>query len=210
MSQTDNTVANLIKGAGEQKGKKPFAGWNVALAINLPGFTATLLGKYAKIEAQPLIDLEAGIQKLGPTGKSVESHWEKHFYEAGVEIQESQIKAMQLNPETGQMEEVGDLPRTESIDVGQRQFEDCTLDESNMKNSLGCLIPRDWVEKFEAENTNTMWGKGHFDKPFIQLAEYLETQKCAAFFPYTFGKDISARTVSSCCGATSLLGGSQR
>lgn len=194
----DNLVESAPQGAGEvAKATKKRAGGNIAVLrftnpSSSPPLTLMAEVRHKEIEVEPLLDLETGIQRVGPNGQPIVSHREDHYYELNKEIVKEEIKYVQMID--GKQETVAKLSMTNVLDILEgRPFEECTIvDESDeVHKSLGTTIPREDVSRYAPEAIHAMWPKDDSQAwGLYQLAEYLEKQRIALFFPYTHGMDI--------------------
>jgi hypothetical protein len=114
--------------------------------------------------------------------------WERKVFEGDQEISERDIRYFQKTPE-GEVEvEVEPLDRTTELEIQeQRSLEETTLDGSK---SLGTTIPIEQREGYVAESTYEMWG----DTALLRLAEYLEKERLAMIFPFSFGRGFKIYT----------------
>ena len=192
----NNLVESAPQGAGEAKpeGRKR-AGGNIAVLrftnpSSSPPMTLMAEVRHKEIEVEPLLDLESGIQRVGPNGSPIVSHREDHYYELDKEIVKEEIRYIQMID--GRQEVVGKLSMTNTLDILEgRPLEECTLlDESDkVHKALGTTIPREDVSRYAPEAIHAVWPKDDTQAWGIyQLAEYLEKQRIALFFPYTHGK----------------------
>lgn len=147
--------------------------------------------RYAKVDVEPLLDVEGGLEKVGPNGLPVRTTLERHTFEGDQEISDSQAKWMQTQ-EDGTKMEVQPLERTASVDIREeRSLEEVTLDA---KASYGTTIPRESVSKYATDSVYSMWADEGWA---LRLAEYLEKQKLAALFPFTFGRGFKIYTCTA-------------
>lgn len=188
-------MSNIFQAADKaDTGKKrAFAGWKSTIRFDSPKLQSQVPIRYGKVDVEPLIDVEGEILKVGPNGQPVESHWKKVHYENGQEITEEQIRKVQKVDD--QLVDVVDLPRTQTISISeQRPIEECTLDENDPTVSLGTCIPVEDINKYVAESMNEVWAEDSFG--VLRLAEYLEKERLALFFPYCYGRGLKIYTVT--------------
>lgn len=182
----------LVKEAATQTPKKrEWSGFKAKLRFLSQELTGDLEIRYGKAEVEPLLDVEGQLEKVGPKGLPVKANWEKHFFEGDEEISEDGIRFLQTQ-EDGSKLEVSPLDRTDTIEIQEgRPLEECTLDG---EKALGTTVPREDVDKYAPESTYEIWADQSWG--LLRLSEYLEKQKLAAFFPFTFGRGFKIYTVT--------------
>ena len=198
MSASDVIAENLVESGPqgtEGEKKKRASGGNIATLrftnpSSNPPMTLMTLVRHKEIEVEPLLDLESGIQKVGPNGKPVISRREDHYYEElNKEILKEEIRYVQMID--GKQETVAKLSMTNTIDITEgRPLEECTIvDESEeVHKSLGTTIPIEDVSRYAPEAIHAAWPKDDTQAwSLYKLAEYLEKNRIALFFPYTHG-----------------------
>ena len=182
------SLENLVSGAPKGRESREFPGWKLPLKVEVEGLVIETEARYRKVEAEPLIDLEGEIEKIGPRGKPVKGTMEWHWYEGEgeerMEVQEKDVKYVQRMPD-GSTVEIEQLQRVNEVELKDRPMDEITLDG---QKTYGTLIPRHMVENFAPESTYEVWGN------ILKLAEYLEKNNLAVVFPWTFGRGFKITT----------------
>jgi hypothetical protein len=208
MSASDVIAENLVESGprgteGQEKAKKKVSGGNIATLrftnpSSNPPMTLMTQVRHKEIEVEPLLDLESGIQKVGPNGEQVVSRREDHYYELNKEIVKEEIRYVQMID--GKQEPVAKLSMTNVLDITEgRPFDECTLvDESEeVHKSLGTTIPIEDVSRYAPEAIHAAWPKDDTQAwSLYKLAEYLEKNRIALFFPYSHGNGFKIHSTT--------------
>ena len=173
--------------------QREFAGWKLKLTYRSQAAAVTTDLRYAKVEAEPLIDLESEVKKLNrETLRPVKEKWSKTVVEIDESGQERPIDETLIGyfqEIDGQLTEVSKLERTNEVEVNEED-QNCTIED---KKAYGTTIPISQVLEYVTESTYEVWGE---DSTAKMLAEVLEKEGVALLFPFTFGAGFKIYTAT--------------
>jgi len=180
--------------------KKEWLGWKLRINLNTSNLITYTEARYKSVEVLPLLDLESNLEKVGPHGHPVKKTWKEEYYEIlpsgeAVPIPRNAIKYMQEID--GEKVPVSKLGKTEQVDISEgRAIEECTLTGDFGKNSLGTLITREDVDKYATSSVYTIFSDRQ-ESALKTIADYLEKQRLALFFPFSHGNGFKIYTATA-------------